>query len=196
MKFRRVTPLMSNFAALDAYTIMITSKLHRNLIETVIKLINCMLNKSSKMFNGYTFTSFDYARKVYAFYVEVKRPKQESKFLPEDDFTKPLKTIESSYNRQLAFGIKNTVAFGGSLFEMNLRADGVYMPVMIKTFSLVSKEFELMNILVIFEALGFVKKVDGKLTKKINVVQKGWDSKNEFFLLGVQIRVYMKQIMT
>ncbi|GAA5798539.1 hypothetical protein HPULCUR_003944 [Helicostylum pulchrum] len=82
----------------------------------------------------------DRKREVYSFYIEVKRPTQESKYQPEDNFTKLLKTVKSSYDRQLVLGIKDPVALGllcegfaCSLFEMNLRADGIYMPVMIKS---------------------------------------------------------------
>ncbi|KAI8079228.1 hypothetical protein BDF21DRAFT_419709 [Thamnidium elegans] len=72
--------------------------------------------------------------------------------------------IVTRYHRQLALGVKYSVAFGllcewfaCSLFEMNLRAEGVYMSVIIKCFSLVSNESELMSIPVIVEAIGFVK---------------------------------------
>lgn len=54
----------------------------------------------------------DRKREVYSFYIEVKRPTQESKYQPEDNFTKLLKTVKSSYDRQLVLGIKDPVALG------------------------------------------------------------------------------------
>ena len=40
---------------------------------------------------------------------------------------------------------------------MTLKEDGLYMPAMVKPFSLVSNESELMSVLVIVKALGMVR---------------------------------------
>ncbi|RCI06630.1 hypothetical protein CU098_012877 [Rhizopus stolonifer] len=103
-------------------------------------------------------------REVYFFFVEVKRPDKQSKYQEEDDFVKLLKQLKTSLDRQLLLGMKNPISFGllcegfhCSLYRMSLKAEGIYMPVMIKRFSLVSNSSELMNTPLIVEAIGAVK---------------------------------------
>lgn len=49
---------------------------------------------------------------VYYFYVEVKRPFQESKYQPESDFTKLMKLMKSSINAQLHYGFSEPFSLG------------------------------------------------------------------------------------
>lgn len=49
---------------------------------------------------------------VYYFFVEVKRPLQESKYQPDSDFTKLMKLMKSSINNQLHYGFTEPFSLG------------------------------------------------------------------------------------
>ncbi|KAI8990358.1 hypothetical protein BDB01DRAFT_781074 [Pilobolus umbonatus] len=106
----------------------------------------------------------DRKREIFCFYIEIKRPGKDSKYQEEDDFVKLMELMKFSFNRQITLGIKNPLAFGllcqgftSSLYKMTLKEDGIYMPIMVKRFSLVGDKSELMNVPLIVEAFGMVK---------------------------------------
>lgn len=49
---------------------------------------------------------------LFALFVEVKRPGQTSKYQPEDDYTKLLKEIKDSLDKQVDLGFVNPFSFG------------------------------------------------------------------------------------
>ncbi|EIE86859.1 hypothetical protein RO3G_11570 [Rhizopus delemar RA 99-880] len=120
--------------------------------------------KNQKKKPDFKLGIMDRKREVYFFYIEIKRPEKESKYQEEDDFVKLMKEMKFSVDRQISLGMKNPLSFGllcegfsYSLFRMTLKVDGVYMPIMVKRFSLVSNKSELMNTSLIVEAFGAVK---------------------------------------
>ncbi|KAG1138949.1 hypothetical protein G6F37_013237 [Rhizopus arrhizus] len=113
-------------------------------------------------------------REVYFFFVEVKRPEMKSKYQPEDDFTKLMKQMKTSVDDQLCLGSKNPTSLGllvegfkGTLFQMKLLADGIYMPMVFERFSLVEEIHQLVHLPGIVEALFFVKSELAKFIDEI-----------------------------
>lgn len=49
---------------------------------------------------------------LYAFFVEVKRPGQSSRYQAEDDYVKLLKQMKDSVNKQIDFGFTSPFSFG------------------------------------------------------------------------------------
>ena len=120
------------------------------------------------------------------FFVEIKRPGQTSKYQPEDDLTKLLKQMKCSVDQQLFLGVEapkslgllvegifyscrhdeksvkfNTavyfVGFDCFLYQMIVLKEGIYFPMMIKSFRLVSRVDEMIWMPTIVECLTFVK---------------------------------------
>ncbi|ORE21944.1 hypothetical protein BCV71DRAFT_241350 [Rhizopus microsporus] len=101
---------------------------------------------------------------VYCFFVEVKRPNMKSNYQEEGDMTKLLKQLKASIDKQLLLGLRDPTSLGllmegfkCSLFKMTLVADGVYLPLLIKLFSLVEEVHEMALLPLIVESLMFVK---------------------------------------
>ncbi|KAG0820448.1 hypothetical protein G6F16_012642 [Rhizopus arrhizus] len=129
-------------------------------------LLYAMMDKPEK--NGkkpdFMFGTKIKKREVYFFFVEVKRPEITSKYQPEDDYTKLMKQMKGSVDDQLCLGSKNPTSLGllvegfkGTLFQMKLLADGIYMPMAFERFSLVEEIHQLVHLPAIVEALFFVK---------------------------------------
>ncbi|KAG0782212.1 hypothetical protein G6F17_011432 [Rhizopus arrhizus] len=118
-------------------------------------------------------------REVYFFFVEVKRPEITSKYQPEDDYTKLMKQMKGSVDDQLRLGSKNPTSLGllvegfkGTLFQMKLLADGIYMPMAFERFSLVEEIHQLVHLPAIVETLYFVKSELGKfIDERISFVE-------------------------
>ncbi|ORE01295.1 hypothetical protein BCV72DRAFT_339521 [Rhizopus microsporus var. microsporus] len=101
---------------------------------------------------------------IYCFFVEVKRPKQKSSYQEEDDMTKLLKQLKFSIDKQLLLGLRDPVSLGllvegfkCSLYKMTLVADGIYLPWLVKRFSLVEEIHQMVLLPSIVESLTFVK---------------------------------------
>ncbi|KAG1358321.1 hypothetical protein G6F62_000803 [Rhizopus arrhizus] len=121
----------------------------------------------------------DRKRELYYFYIELKRPDCDSKYQKEDDFCKLMKQMKISVDRQIKLKMANPISFGllcegynCSMYQMSLVNDGIYLPVMVKRFSLVENESHLMNIPMIVEALSIVKDELPKLEKRYKVKRK------------------------
>ncbi|KAI8638381.1 hypothetical protein BD408DRAFT_477679 [Parasitella parasitica] len=105
---------------------------------------------------------------------KMKRPGATSKYQPEDDFTKLMKQMKGSVDDQLCLGAKIPTSLGlliegftGTLFQMKLLADGIYMPVAFNCFSLVEEIHQLVHLPSIVEALYFVKSELGKFVEDV-----------------------------
>ncbi|KAI8978951.1 hypothetical protein BDB01DRAFT_844005 [Pilobolus umbonatus] len=104
------------------------------------------------------------AKEVNFFFVERKRPGVSSRYQPESDYTKLLKQMKVSVDDQLCLGIKNPASLGlllegfkGTLFQMKLLAEGIYLPIAVERFSLVEEIYELVHLPRMVEALYHVK---------------------------------------
>ncbi|KAI8356593.1 hypothetical protein EDC96DRAFT_484054 [Choanephora cucurbitarum] len=100
----------------------------------------------------------------FFFFVEIKRPGQTSKYQPEDDLTKLLKQMKHSVDEQLFLGVKAPKSLGllvegfdCFLYQMIVLEDGIYFPMMIKSFCLVRRVDEMIWMPTIVECLTFVK---------------------------------------
>ncbi|KAG1515116.1 hypothetical protein G6F52_009758 [Rhizopus delemar] len=145
----------------------LASAIRRVLLKDVSEdLSYAMMDKPEK--NGkkpdFMFGTKIKKREVYFFFVEVKRPEITSKYQPEDDYTKLMKQMKGSVDDQLCLGSKNPTSLGllvegfkGTLFQMKLLADGIYMPMAFERFSLVEEIHQLVHLPGIVEALFFVK---------------------------------------
>ncbi|CEI89074.1 hypothetical protein RMCBS344292_03446 [Rhizopus microsporus] len=105
----------------------------------------------------------DRKRELYFFYVELKRPERQSIYQKEDDFCKLLKQIKVPVDKQVKLKLASPAScglfcegFNSSLYKMTLVEDGIYLPIMVKRFSLVENESQLLNVATIVEALGLV----------------------------------------
>ncbi|KAI8331652.1 hypothetical protein BD560DRAFT_341431, partial [Blakeslea trispora] len=103
-------------------------------------------------------------RKLYFFFVEVKRPNINSKHQPEDDFVKLMKLMKGSIDAQLYSGVEIPTSLGllvegykCTLFEMTLASDGIYLPIAIARFSLVEEVHQLVLLPLAIDVFCFVK---------------------------------------
>ncbi|KAI8359794.1 hypothetical protein BD560DRAFT_474677 [Blakeslea trispora] len=103
-------------------------------------------------------------RAYYFFFVEVKRPNQTSKYQPEDDMVKLMKQMKHSIDDQLYLGVKTPKSFGlliegfnCSFYKMVVLEEGIYFPMMMKSFRLVKHIHDLMQIPAMVECLTLVK---------------------------------------
>ncbi|KAG1294133.1 hypothetical protein G6F60_006049 [Rhizopus arrhizus] len=129
----------------------------------------------------------DRKRELYYFYIELKRPDCDSKYQKEDDFCKLMKQMKTSVDRQIKLKMANPISFGllcegfnCSMYQMSLVNDGIYLPVMVKRFSLVENESNLMNIPLIVEALSIVKDELPKLEKRYKGKRKEKTKESEY----------------
>ncbi|RCH99849.1 hypothetical protein CU097_015641, partial [Rhizopus azygosporus] len=148
----------SEMSFMDKYLIpAIRRVLLNNAAEEVIYSIN---GKKPDFMLGFSKKRQD----VYCFFVEVKRPNMKSNYQEEGDMTKLLKQLKASIDKQLLLGLRDPTSLGllmegfkCSLFKMTLVADGVYLPLLIKLFSLVEEVHEMALLPLIVESLMFVK---------------------------------------
>lgn len=103
-------------------------------------------------------------KSLYAFFVEVKRPGQSSRYQAEDDFVKLLKQMKDIMNKQIDIGFTKPFSFGllvegfrCKLYMMKIVEDGIYMPFIIKKISLMEDVKDAVNIPAMTECLMFVK---------------------------------------
>ncbi|PHZ08529.1 uncharacterized protein RHIMIDRAFT_241546 [Rhizopus microsporus ATCC 52813] len=118
----------------------------------------------------------DRKRKVYSFFVELKRPNKLSKYQTEDNFCKILKHLKHSVGHQARLGIENPVSLGlhyerflCTLVRMTLVEEGVYLPVTISKFRLPESNVDMMNLPRAVECLSFVLEEAKSLKKKYKV---------------------------
>ncbi|KAG0781374.1 hypothetical protein G6F21_011679 [Rhizopus arrhizus] len=151
-------------------------------------LLYAMMDKPEK--NGkkpdFMFGTKIKKREVYFFFVEVKRPEITSKYQPEDDYTKLMKQMKGSVDDQLCLGSKNPTSLGllvegfkGTLFQMKLLADGIYMPMAFERFSLVEEIHQLVHLPAIVEALFFVKSELAKFIDEVSQKRKREEKRAE-----------------
>ncbi|KAG1369271.1 hypothetical protein G6F61_012473 [Rhizopus arrhizus] len=100
----------------------------------------------------------------FFFFVEVKRPGQSSIYQDEDDYVKLLKQMKTSVDAQIDLGVRNPTSLGllvegysCTLYMMDIKDEGVYIPVQIKRFFLPEVRENLVNVPSVVEGFLFVK---------------------------------------
>ncbi|RCH97910.1 hypothetical protein CU097_010757 [Rhizopus azygosporus] len=135
---------------------------------------------------GLMLSITDRKRKLY-FYVELKRPECQSIYQKEDDFCKLLKQMKVPVDKQVKLKLVNPAScgllcegFNSSLYKMTLVEDGIYLPIMVKRFSLIENESQLLNAATIIEALGLVLDELQSLQKRYKGKRKKEAKKSPF----------------
>ncbi|ORE19946.1 hypothetical protein BCV71DRAFT_262550 [Rhizopus microsporus] len=83
----------------------------------------------------------------------IPRPNVTNHYQEEDDFTKLMKQLKSSIDEQLHLVMENTVSLGPlvegmfkcALYRINLAADGIYLPLLVKNLRLVEEIYDLVH---------------------------------------------------
>lgn len=101
---------------------------------------------------------------LFAFFVEVKRPGQTSKYQPEDDYTKLLIEMKDSLDKQVDLGFVDPFCFGllmegfvCTLYFMTIIEEGLYVPVTLKRFRLMQRIEDAVYVPAMVESFMFVK---------------------------------------
>ncbi|KAI8047048.1 uncharacterized protein B0P05DRAFT_567014 [Gilbertella persicaria] len=101
---------------------------------------------------------------LFTFFVEVKRPGETSKYQKESDYVKLMKEMKDSLDKQIDLGLESPFSFGllvegfrCVLYMMRIKEQGLYMPMMIKKFSLIEEVEDAVNIPAMVESLMFAK---------------------------------------